>query len=91
MKSILQNKLTNRLMLLFVLTGTLIYLRTPPKARAGTGCCTICDVGNGICVAHCRDLYTGTALQQCIAQCDATLKQCVKGCPGGCQGPPPSR
>jgi hypothetical protein len=68
MKAITQSKLTKRLLLLFVLAGTFIYLRAPTQARAFPSC--ICQEVYGECVAHCD----GNA--SCIATCETEYKEC---------------
>ena len=67
MKAIAQNKLTKKLLLLVILAGALIYLRTPPQALA-LNCCleeyqeciAQCD-GNESCIHG----ICSTVLQQC--------------------------
>jgi hypothetical protein len=61
MTRITKNRLAKRMLLLFVLTGTLLYLKAPTKAHAITcetclddlqTCLTGCD-GNGVCRGEC--------------------------------------
>jgi hypothetical protein len=77
MKSITQNKLARRLFLLFLLVGTLTYLRAPTKAHADerSTCILACEKadaecpekcgGDPSCLALCRSEYEG-----CVAYCD---------------------
>jgi hypothetical protein len=63
MKAIAQNKLTKKLLLLIILAGALVYLRTPPQAQA-IDCCEellqACDAqchGNKTCMNNCFATY----------------------------------
>jgi hypothetical protein len=76
MKAIAQNKLTKKLLLLLILAGALIYLRTPPQARA-FDCCL---EGYDECVAQCD------GNRSCLNECLTILYECHHGV--GC---PPSQ
>lgn len=75
MKAIAQNKLTKRLLLLFVLIGTLTYLRQPDRAQAYT-----CDDGCITQWLHCKALCNGN--QSCINGCTTEEQSCFKTCAG---------
>jgi hypothetical protein len=71
MKAIAQNKLTKKLLLLVIMAGALIYLRTPPQARA-TNCCL---EEYQECVAQCH------GNKSCINECFTYLQECEQhGC-----------
>jgi len=74
MKAIAQNKLTKKLLLLLTLAGALIYLRTPPQARA-IDCCAF-DWQQ--CEAQCH------GNKSCLNECDIIFDECEEGvgCPG---------
>jgi hypothetical protein len=69
MKAIAQGKLTKKLLLLLILAGALIYLRTPPQARA-LDCCL---EGYDECVAQCK------GNKSCIDECLTILYDCEHG------------
>jgi hypothetical protein len=77
MKAIGRHKLTRKVLLLFVLSGTLVYLRHPDKAQALF--CNGCDQGclnqYAICYKNCN------GVQSCISGCEAVFKACTKACP----------
>ncbi len=73
MRAIAQNKLTKRLLLLFVLAGTLIYLKTPTKAHAFT-CQQQCMATLEQCTKQCGDDNI------CIADCFDYYAACLKRC-----------
>jgi hypothetical protein len=76
MKVISQNKLAKRLLLLFVLTGTLIYLRVPTKAHADERetCLALCAEAAPKCLEKCGDD------QSCINACDLENEACIAYC-----------
>lgn len=88
MTTIAQDRFAKRLLLLFVLLGTLIYLRYPEPAQAYTCSCyvgclsvyarckTLCN-GNQTCINNCW-----TSEQQCQQYCNQTHPECcgVDGC-----------
>jgi hypothetical protein len=87
MKAIAQNKLTKKLLLLFVLIGALIYLRQPDQAEAyGCPCIVGCISGYSRCVALCNGNQT------CINGCKTQETQCDNHCyqtqPNCCPNPP---
>jgi hypothetical protein len=69
MKAIAQSKLTKKLLLLLILAGALIYLRTPPQARA-TDCCL---EGYDECTAQCH------GNESCLKECLIILEECKNG------------
>ena len=86
MRAVAQNKLAKKLLLLFVLTGALIYLRNPDRGLA-YGC--PCQVGCGKQLAMCDNQCNGNT--QCQNDCYAQYLQCQNQCqishaccPNGC-------
>jgi hypothetical protein len=81
-KAIGQSKLTKRLVLLFALTGALVYLRQPDKASAyycGNACAQYCLDAEVICTKGCSGNKT------CINGCVTQFKLCLIPC-GPCEG-----
>lgn len=67
-------KLTTRLVLLFVLVGTLAYLKSPTRSYA-TNCQQTCLAEEHECVQECGNDT------QCQNECILEYKSCVNGCP----------
>lgn len=75
MKAFAQSKLPKKLLLLFVLTGALTYLRQPDRAQAWT-----CDDGCISVWSECKARCNGN--QSCINTCTAQEQECFKECDG---------
>jgi len=75
MKLVLQSKLTKKLLLLFLLTGALIYLRNPTKVRALSSCCI---AEYDACAAGCNP--TLPSYPVCIEGCLREYASCLKDC-----------
>jgi hypothetical protein len=72
MKAIAQNKLTKRLVLLFLLMGVLAFLRQPSQAfSCDSECVTVWD--------ECKTRCDGN--QSCINGCTVQEQACFKTCP----------
>ena len=91
MKAFLQYRLARKLLMLFLLSGALVYLRQPQQAQALANCSCVIGCVNGY--ARCRNLCNGDA--SCIDGCKTTyLDNCANDCPnaaaccpnGGCGG-----
>jgi hypothetical protein len=75
MQVISQSKLARKLLLLAVLTGTLVYLRTPTAAHANLGgCLTACATQDAICIHDCK------GVQSCLTNCATQDKACIAFC-----------
>jgi hypothetical protein len=72
MTNLLQNKLTQRVILLFALMAALAYLRTPGEVRAET-CEQICDSNYSNCSGGCTN-------NQCLRFCAEEFGDCLKSC-----------
>lgn len=75
----LQSKLTKKLLLVFVLTGTLVYLRQPQRQTGGaypgyTLCRALCN-GNASCIAGCETTW----INECAKQCSNYAGCCPNG------------
>jgi hypothetical protein len=76
MKTIAQNKLTKKLLFLFVLAGALVYLRTPTEARATT-CAQLCAEEENACERFC---FRSPNPEACLASCMTQYNACIAKC-----------
>jgi len=76
MKVISQNKLAKRFLLLVVLAGTLVYLRTPTKLSAET-CDEECLAAYDGCTTECLKFRNPAP---CLAACYVAFEECEADC-----------
>jgi len=72
MNNILQSKLAKKVVLLFVLTAALAYLRKPGEAQAAT-CEQNCQSNYSNCAGGCTN-------NQCLRFCAEEFGYCLKSC-----------
>jgi hypothetical protein len=77
MRVISHEKAARKLLLLFVLTGTLFYLRAPTRA-SGLTCQQECQVLRGECDTLCIDSHANEPL--CIDMCTYNYNECIASC-----------
>jgi hypothetical protein len=78
-KAIARNKLTKKLLMLFVLIGVFTYLRQPGKAHAIYYCA--CEVGCVSQWSQCNAKCNGN--KTCLASCQNVLNECNAFCAKG--------
>jgi hypothetical protein len=76
MTAITLTKLARRMLLLFLLGGTLAYLKAPTKAQAGEEkiTCAQCENDFTICVAKCN------GDEECLQDCHIEEQGCLANC-----------
>ncbi|HEY6351014.1 MAG TPA: hypothetical protein VI636_16550 [Candidatus Angelobacter sp.] len=78
MKSIILNKMVQRLAALLVLCFALLYLGRPAKAAAFT-CQDDCCATESACEDDCQ--MNAGVVRYCVIVCQQNLDQCLAGCP----------